>query len=342
MLGIDVNVQSRYGLVVAALVAATGCAKGCSCSPLAKADDPRAFIPADSAVVLEADLGEVGNHAVFRQIVVGLWEEKSCLVPLVLEQTSSLLLSMQDGRPDGRTLPRGVIVTAGQDPEAVLECLSAELFPDAGEPEQEEYRGVKHWGYPERMPVRIGVVNPSMLLVGDRDGIHRMVDTFLDQMPSLARSRKFDVVRGKLPAEAQIRLVALPGPQMRESARTRLEKPWSVLLDSGMVALGLVFTESGLSVRGVSRMDGDPEAAARAVRGVSRMDGDPEAAARAGNGSLQWVRKNKIAAILGVTALLGETRFDVSGKDVVLEGRAEEKVIEHFVKGAGQFVEIGL
>ena len=43
-----------------------------------------------------------------------------------------------------------------------------------------------------------------------------------------------------------------------------------------------------------------------------------------------------------MTALLGETRFDVSGKDVVLEGRAEEKVVEHFVKGAGQFVEIGL
>jgi hypothetical protein len=216
-------------------------------------------------------------------------------------------------------------VTAGQDPETVLGCLSGELLPDAGEPEQEEYRGVKHWGYPERMPMRIGVVNSTMLLVGDRDGIHRMVDTFLDQMPSLASSRKFDVVRGKLPAEAQIRVVALPGQQLRQSARTRLEKPWSVLLDSGMVALGLVFTDAGLS-----------------VKGVSRVDGDPEAAARGGNESLQWVRKNKIASILGVTALLGETRFDVSGKDVVLEGRAEEKVVEHFVKGAGQFVEIGL
>jgi len=322
---VDVKTMRRCGLVVATLIAVTGCAKGCSCSPLAKASDPRAFIPSDAAVVLEADLGKVGNHAVFRQIVVGLWEEKSCLVPLVLEETESLVLAVQDGRPDGRTLPHGVIVTNGQDPEAVLECLSGELFPDAGEPEQEEYRGVKHWGYPERMPVRIGVVNPTMLLVGDRDGIHRMVDTFLDQMPSLASTRKFDVVRGKLPAEAQVRLVALPGKQMREGIRERLGKPWSGILDSEMVALGLVFTEAGLS-----------------VKGVSRMDGDPEPVARAGNESIQWMRKNKIAAILGVTAVLGETRFDVSGKDVVLEGRAEEKVVKHFIEGAGQFVEIGL
>jgi len=320
-----VKVHARNAVVVLLLVAATGCGKGCSCSPLAGADDPRAFIPADAAVVLEADLEEVGNHAVFRQIVVGLWEEKSCLVPLVLEEARSLVLAMPDGRPDGRTLPYGVIVTAGQDPETVLDCLTDELFPDAGKPEQEVYRGVTHWGYPERMPVRIGIVNRSLLLVGDRGGIHRMVDTFLDEMPSLRGSKTFDEVRGHLPEGAQIRLMALPGQQLRQSARTRFDEPWSVLLDSEMVLLGLVFTDEGLS-----------------VKGVSRMDGDPEPMARAGNEAIKGVRENKIARILGLSAVLGETRFDISGKDVILQGRAEEKVIVHFVKGAGQFVEIGL
>lgn len=319
------NVHGRNALAALVLVAATGCAKGCSCSPLARADDPRAFIPADAAVVLEADLEQIGNNAVFRQIVVGLWEEKSCLVPLVLEESRSLTLAIPDSRPDGRTLPNGVIVTAGQDPADVLGCLTQELFPDAGEPEQEEYRGVKHWGFPERMPVRVGVVNSSLLLVGDRGGIHRMVDTFLDQMPSLKGSKKYDALREQLPDGAQIRVMALPGGELRQSARTRLAKPWSSLLDSEMVLLGLVFSQEGLS-----------------VKGVSRMDGDPQPAARAGNDAIKAVRKNKIAAILGLAAVLGETRFDASGKDVILEGRAGEKVIEHFVKGAGQFVEIGL
>ena len=230
----DVNVARRLGIVALVLACATGCGKGCSCSPLAGADDPMAFVPAGSAVVLEADLDEVANHAVFRQIVTGLWEEKSCLVPLVLEQTSRLVLAMPDGRMDGRTLPHGVIVTAGRDPESVLGCLTEELFPDAGKPEQEEYRGVKHWGFPERMPVRIGVVNPTLMLVGDRDGIHRMVDTFLDQMPSLKGSEKFDAMRTHLPQGAQIRLLARPGPELRQSARSGLEKPWSALLDSEM------------------------------------------------------------------------------------------------------------
>jgi len=161
--------------------------------------------------------------------------------------------------------------------------------------------------------------------VGDRGGIHRMVDTFLDQMPSLKGSKKFDELRGRLPGDAQITLMALPGKELRQSARTRLEKPWSVLLDSEMVLLGLVFAKEGLS-----------------VKGVSRMDGDPQPMARAGNDAIKAVRKNKIAAILGLTAMLGETRFDASGKDVILEGHAEEKVVKHFVKGAGQFVEIGL
>lgn len=315
----------RLGSQALVLLAVCGCARGCSCSPLARAEDPLAFIPADAAVVLEADLGRIGNHAIFRQIVTGLWQEDSCLVPLVLEDARGVVLALADVRPDGRTMPGGVITTGGKEPESILSCLNEELFPDAGSPEEEEYRGVRHWGHPERLPLRIGVVNRSMLLVGDRGGLHRMIDTFLDGGASLAGTDRFDEARGLLPEGAQIRFLAVPGDELRQSARTRFREPWSSMLDAEVVAAGAVFG------------DGELRLAA-----VSRTSGDAASLARSGNEAVRRTRQSKLAVMLGLSSLLAETRLDVSGKDLVLEARAPEKVVTRFVKGAGQLVEIGL
>jgi hypothetical protein len=308
-----------------AMLVATGCSRGCSCSPLARASDPRAFIPEDVAAVLEVDLESLGNEAIFRKIVLELWEKDSCLAPLALDSGRFLILGMPDTRPDVRTRPMGAFTMDGVEPAELLVCLSSELAPGAGEPEEETYRGVRHFGHPGAVDVRVAVVNDGLLLVSDRAGIQRMVDTFLDGMPSLAGSKKFDGARRMLPAGAQVRLMALPGSELRSAARSRFEKPWSDMLDAEMLAAGLVFRPEELTLSAASRL---PVGA--------------EELARGGNDTLSQIRHSKIMQLIGLSSVLADTRFDASGRELRLEARTSEKAVSRLVSGAGKIMELSL
>jgi hypothetical protein len=282
-------------------------------------------MPEDSAALLEVDLDRLGNHAIFRKILTDVWEE-SCLVPILLEDGRSLTVAMPDARLDGTTMPLSVLVLGSRGGAGkVLACISEEIAPGAGEPERETYRDVESFGHPGVLPVRAAVANDRMVLLGDRAGIHRMLDTFLDGMPSLAGSGKFGKARGRLPAGAQVRLVALPGRELRGAARLQLEEPWSDLLDAEMLAAGLVFGEDEVEAGGMARLPDDPGRLARDL-----------------NARLESLRSSKLARIFGLQDVLAEARFDSSGKDVTLEARAPAKTVGRFLDGAAKIVEIGL
>lgn len=315
-------------VLVAAVVAAMAgsCSKGCSsCSPLAKATDPLAMMPDDSAVLVQMDVAALENDAIFRTVLMSLWEKKGCLVNLVLENTQSVTVTMADVVPDSRTLPRVVIVTRDSKPEEVLECLEQELFPDAGSPHEETYRDVTVLGYPERSHLMLGVVNRQMLILGDRDGLRQMVDTFLDGKPSMATSDRFAEQQKDLPEGAQVTLLARPGPVLQKTARSRFKMPWAAMLDATEVTVGLVFRPSGLRLQGVSATNQEPADIARSTGYM-----------------VENARNNRFLRIMGIADLLADVHVTGAGGKLRVKASAPEKALVRVLEDASKFVEIGL
>jgi hypothetical protein len=312
-------------VLLAALIAAGGCSRGCtSCSPLGKAEDPLALMPADSAVLVEVNVAALSNDAVFRLLVMEVWEE-GCIADTLLTDVESITFSMVDAVPDERTLPRIAVRIRDAAPREVMECLGGAMLGEGVEAQEGEYRGVRTWTSPRMGALHVGVVNDRMLVAGDRDGVRAMVDTFLDGGPSVAGEQTFADLRGELPEGAQVRLMARPGPVLRDVVIARLDVPWSSVLDAGELVAGLRFDDSELRL---------------SARSSTRAD--PLRLARITNETLDRSRKNRIMALLGVADLLEDLHVRATGAYLLVEGRASGEDVTDVIEGASKFVEVGL
>ncbi len=294
-------------------------------APLAAVEDPLSFMPDDAAVVLEMDLGKLENDAVYRALVLGLWDEKSCIAPILLSGIDRVAVSMPDAMPDERMLPMAAVALKSADTEKTLDCLAGEIFAGMGMADEQEYRGVSHFGYPGRSSVRLGVVNERMLVIGDRDGIRRMLDSALDARPGEEARDRFADIRARLPEGAQVRLLAVPGPNLRAAARTRVQVPWSGAMDAQSVVAGMVFSPSGLRISGASVTMKDPALVARAC-----------------TEEVERVRGMRFLKMLGIANLLAGVHFRAGSGMLLVEATAPAGELARLIEGTGKLVDLGL